>query len=236
VCCNSLIVNLPRCRRDVHRAAWHKWATAADDDLQSWFPMQLVHPVDEQWSLSMQTEVRLQDDISEFSENWSTNRLCTTTRTPVGSCQPATSTSISTKVPTNRILNRKSQDLVTGYQVRLEERVIDDIDGVLPRLRLLTHMSHPLGESPFYLTGFGAVRFNLDNKGEGPVSGFEQSRLSLSLGHHIGDHIQFEAGYLWRYELERGQDDKSDHAVHLYVLVNTKAKRVKKPAHRDRYR
>jgi hypothetical protein len=133
-------------------------------------------------------------------------------------------------------LNRKFHDLVIGYQVRLEERIIDDVDGVLPRLRLLAHMSHPLGESPFYLTGSEEFRVNVDNKGEGPVSGFEQNRLSLSLGRHIGDHIQFEAGYLWQYKLERAGDDKSNHAIHLFVVVNTKAKRVKKPAHRDRYR
>jgi hypothetical protein len=84
--------------------------------------------------------------------------------------------------------------------------------------------------------GFGAVRFNLDNKGEGPVSGFEQSRIYAALGRHFGDHVQFECGYLWRYEEERDGDDRSDHAIHFQLLINTKAKWIKKPTVRDRYR
>jgi hypothetical protein len=103
-------------------------------------------------------------------------------------------------------------------------------------LRFLQHLSHPLGESPNYLTGFGAIRFNLDDKGEGPVSGFEQSRLYTALGRHIGDHVQFECGYLWRYEDERSGTDRSDHAIHFQLLINTKAKHIKKPTSRDRYR
>jgi hypothetical protein len=41
---------------------------SADNDLQSWFPLQFVHPFDEKWTGSMQAELRLKDDISEFSD------------------------------------------------------------------------------------------------------------------------------------------------------------------------
>jgi hypothetical protein len=110
------------------------------------------------------------------------------------------------------------------------------MDGVIPRLRVLQHASYPIGDSPSYLTGFGAVRINLDDKGQGPVSGFEQSRIYAALGHHIGDRIQFEAGYLWRYEEERTGDDRNDHVVHFQVVLNTRAKQIKRPNQRDRYR
>jgi hypothetical protein len=133
-------------------------------------------------------------------------------------------------------LNKTFDDLVTGCQVRLEERLIDDIGGILPRMRFLTHLSHPLGDSPCYLTGFGAVRFNLDDKNTGPVSGFEQSRIYAGLGRHFGERIQFEVGYLWRYKEKRTGDDLSDHAIHFKLVFNTKAKRVKKPTSRDQYR
>ncbi len=114
--------------------------------------------------------------------------------------------------------------------------MIDDIGGILPRIRFLTHLSHPLGDSPCYLTGFGAVRFNLDDKGEGPVSGFEQSRVFGGLGRHVGEHLLFEVGYLWRYEEERSGDDSSDHALRFRLVFNAKAKRIKKPRPRDQYR
>jgi hypothetical protein len=36
-------------------------------DLQLWMPVQVVHPLNEKWSTSMQVEYRMQDDISEPS-------------------------------------------------------------------------------------------------------------------------------------------------------------------------
>lgn len=98
------------------------------------------------------------------------------------------------------------------------------------------HASHPVGGSASYLTGFGAVRFNLDDKRTGSVSGFEQSRIYAGLGRHFGKHVQFEAGYLWRYEEGRAGGNLSDRAIHFQLVVNSKAKRILKPTSRDRYR
>ena len=107
---------------------------------------------------------------------------------------------------------------------------------MLPRVRFLEHLSHPIGEGPNYLTGFAAVRFNLGGNGSGPVNGFEQGRVYAAVGRHLGEHTLFEAGYLWRYEVERSGFDLNDHAVHFQLVFNTRAKQVKKPYHRDRYR
>lgn len=218
-----------------------KDANSADDDLQLWFPVQIVHPVGKEWAISMQTELRLKDDISEFGRlvykpalhyhidpSW----VFSAGYKYIDKYQMA-----NEQDPWQEItLNKMFDDLVTGYQVRLEERLIDGIDGILPRLRFLTHVSYPIGHSPSYLTGFGAVRFNLDEKGEGPVSGFEQSRIFAGLGRHFGERIQFEVGYLWRYEEKRTGDDLSDHAIHFRLVFNTKGKSIKKPHPRDQYR
>ena len=214
---------------------------AADPDLQLWFPSQLIHPIDEHWAASMQIEPRLREDISEMSAliykpaiNYHFNETCAFSfgYKYVDKYQKSDEHDLWQETH----LNRKFGDLVSGFQIRLEERFSDEFSGVIPRLRLLQHVSHPLGETPNYITGFGAVRFNLDNKGEGPVSGFEQSRIYAALGRHFGDYVQFECGYLWRYEEERSGIDRNDHAVHFQVLVNTKAKKNKKPTVRDRYR
>jgi hypothetical protein len=218
-----------------------KDAKSAEPDLQLWFPVQFINPVGEDWSVSMQTELRLRDDISEFSQlvykpalNYHFN---STWAVSVGykyidKYHQANEQDIWQESHFNKTFD----DLVTGFQVRLEERFIDDMDGVIPRLRFLEHLSHPIGDSPYYLTGFGAVRFNLDDKGSGPVAGFEQSRIYAGLGRHIGERIQFEVGYLWRYEEERSGDDLNDHAIRLRMVFNTKAKRIKKPHPRDQYR
>jgi hypothetical protein len=218
-----------------------KDAKSADDDLQLWLPFQIVHPFGEEWALSMQTELRLLDDISEFSQLGYTPALhyhidrswaFSVGYKYVDKYRKANEQDHWQEIT----LNKTFDDLVTGYQVRLEERLIDGIDGILPRLRFLTHVSYPIGDSPSYLTGFGAVRFNLDDKGEGPVSGFEQSRIYAGLGRHFGERIQFEVGYLWRYEEKRTGDDLSDHAIHFKLVFNTKGKRIKKPHPRDQYR
>jgi hypothetical protein len=216
-------------------------AQSADDDLQLWFPVQIVHPFGEDWSASFQTELRLQDDISEFGElvfkpalnyHFDSTWALSVGYKYIDKYQDANEQDLWQEGHFNKDLG----DLVTGFQVRLEERFIKDIDGAIPRLRLLEHLSYPIGDSPYYLTGFGAVRFNLDDKGEGPVSGFEQSRIYAALGRHIGNHVQFEAGYLWRHEEERSGDDRSDHAIHFQLIYNTRCKQIKKPHSRDRYR
>lgn len=216
-------------------------AKASEPDLQLWFPTQFIHPFSECLSVSMQTEVRLKNDISEFSQlvykpalnfHFNDTWALSVGYKYIDKYQDSNEQDVWQEIH----YNRKFDDLATGFQTRLEERFIDDISGVIPRLRLLQHLSHPIGDTPYYLTGFAAVRFNLDNKGTGPVSGFEQSRVYAAVGKYIGDHTLFEAGYLWRYEVERVGDDKSDHAVHFQLVFNTQAKRIKKPSGRDRYR
>jgi hypothetical protein len=216
-------------------------AKAAGDDFQMWVPVQIVHPFGEEWVASMQTEVRLKDDISEFGElvlkpalhyHLDESWVFSAGYKFIDKYQDS-----NEHDPWQEIgFSESFDDLVAGCQVRLEERLIEGIDGIIPRLRLLTHFSHPIGDSPHYVTGFGAVRFNLDDKGEGPVSGFEQSRISVALGHHFGDRVQFEVGYLWRYEEERTGEDQSDHDIHLQLILNTKRKPIRKPHPRDRYR
>jgi hypothetical protein len=216
-------------------------AKSANPDFQLWFPAQFIHQWGEKLTVSMQIEPRLEDDITEFSElvykpalNYHFNPTWTFSSgyKYIDKYHDANEQDVWQEIHCNKTFS----DLVTGFQVRLEDRFIDDMDGVIPQLRFLEHLSHPIGDSPCYLTGFGAIRLNLDDKGEGPVSGFEQSRIYAGLGRHLGEHIQFEVGYLWRFEEERSGDDKNDHAIHLQLVLNTKAKQVKKPTSRDQYR
>ena len=217
-------------------------ARAADQDVQMWFPVQIIHPFGEAWTVSMQTELRLQDSLHEFSElvlkpglHYHPNESWTFS---VGyKFQDKYESSNEQDAWEEVSFNKKLGDLVTGYQLRFEQRFIDNISGVIHRARFLTHASYPICEGPYYLTGFGAVRFNLNDKHEGPVHGFEQSRVFFGLGRHIGDHVQFEAGYLYRYQSERSSDDHSDHVMHFGLTYNTKGKvPPRKPHVRDKLR
>ncbi|MGI9401776.1 MAG: DUF2490 domain-containing protein, partial [Rhizobiaceae bacterium] len=74
----------------------------------------------------------------------------------------------------------------TSHHARFETILSSDLPGILPRVRYLYNWSRQLGDSSVYATGFGAIRFNLDEKGTGPVSGFEQVRVTANLGFHLG--------------------------------------------------
>jgi hypothetical protein len=216
-------------------------AYSTEPDLQLWVPVQFIHPVGEKWAVSMQAETRLKEDISEFSQlvlkpainhHFNDTFALSVGYKWIDKFEQANESDFWQEFH----INRKFNDLVTGFQIRLEERFIEERDGVLPRVRFLEHMSHPIGEGPNYLTGSLALRFNLGGNGSGPVNGFEQSRVYAALGRHLGKRTLFEVGYLYRYEIERVGSDLNDHALHFQLVVNTRAKKIKKPYHRDWYR
>ena len=111
-----------------------------------------------------------------------------------------------------------------SHQVRFETRFSSELPGILPRVRYLFNWTRQLGDTSMYATGFGAIRFNLDEKGTGPVSGFEQVRVAANLGFHIGAYTRFEIGYLYRFERSRGKADLSDNVLHANLLFTTKRK------------
>jgi hypothetical protein len=41
---------------------------AADQDFQLWAPFQIIHPLTDKWDVSMQTEIRMREDVSDFSQ------------------------------------------------------------------------------------------------------------------------------------------------------------------------
>ena len=111
---------------------------AADPDLQLWFPSQLIHPIDEHWAASMQIEPRLREDISEMSAliykpaiNYHFNETCTFSfgYKYVDKYQKSDEHDLWQETH----LNRKFGDLVSGFQIRLEERFSDEFSGVIPK-------------------------------------------------------------------------------------------------------
>ena len=104
-------------------------------------------------------------------------------------------------------------------QFRLEERFIKDISGLVPRFRYLIHVAHPMGEKT-YVVAQNAARFNLTDKGEGPVGGFEQNRLYFGYGWHVGKYWKIEVGYMWRYQRQRNGPNTSDNILRLQFLFD----------------
>lgn len=199
-------------------------AQGADQDLNLWSVFFLGHHFDDRWAVSFQTEVRAQDDITmldavilkpgvyyHFSDHVGVG---------VGYKFQAKNEAANENDGWQELyLSHAFGDLGLGHQFRMEERFIRDIDGVIARLRYLVHLHHPLGDF-WYVAGSEAVRFNLNDGGEGPVQGFEQNRMYFGVGRKVGNAM-LEFGYLWRYQRNRDAPAASDHVLRFQILFDT---------------
>jgi hypothetical protein len=198
-------------------------------DLQSWNTLRITHPIDDLWSLSLQNELRFTDDIStldeyivkfyahrKFSERFGLSFGIKYIDRPNGPNEWDPWAEL--------VFPRLYNKWHISHQVRFETRLYSGLSGILPRARYLFNSSRQLGDTPWYVTGFGAVRFNMDEKGAGPVSGFEQVRLTANVGWHFNNFSRLELGYLYRYERSRNAADLSDNVIHLNLFFTTKPK------------
>ncbi|TYA54802.1 DUF2490 domain-containing protein [Formosa maritima] len=214
------------------------YAQNTDPDLQSWNVVRLTNHFNEKWSLNLQEETRFQDDISKlnqvivklngrvnFNEKIGLN---------FGFKYIYRPTSSNEWEPWQEVLFPKSFNKFSISQnFRLEERFYQGIEGIIPRIRYLFNYHIPIGKKQNYLTGYSEVRFNLVNKGTGPVEGFEQVRFRLSYGFHINDFMDIEVGYLYRFEVNRNSPNLSDQVIHIQIPFSTGYKTANKKYRAD---
>jgi hypothetical protein len=203
-------------------------AGQAQQDLQLWNLADLQHSFDDRWRSSFQWEIKFADDISEFSE---------LILKPAGTFNFSPKTSVGLGYTYQVKHNDPNEqdiwqelhhtlpikDVSLTNQFRLEERFLDSISGIIPRLRYLVQAKHPLGSTK-YLVASEAIEFNLVDKGQGPVGGFEQNQVYVAIGFKWGKYTRIETGYLWKYERRRDRDDASDHVIRLRFLFGTRGR------------
>jgi len=200
-----------------------------DNDIQMWNVLRFSVPIGEKWSVSMQNELRLADNISSideyifklyahhrFTEKFGVSFGYKYINRPYGSNE--------SDPWAEAVFPHTYNKWQVSHQLRFEARIYQDISGIIPRLRYLVNWSTQLGDSFMYATGFGAIRFNLAEKNAGPVAGFEQVRVYAGLGFHIGGFTRLEVGWLYRYEIIRNAPDFSDNALHVNLFFRTKRK------------
>jgi hypothetical protein len=207
-------------------------------DFQSWNVGRYTYVFNQKWSLSGQTEFRFADDVSKLDESifklYSHVNFSTKFGLTFGLKAIVRSTSFDELEPWQEIVfPRKYGKFLASHQVRFEERFIQTVPGVLPRIRYLLHFSRAISNSSFYYTGFGAIRFNLIEKGIGPVGGFEQFRLSAGIGLHLGKIARIEIAYLYRFEVMRDELNLNDSAIHLNLFFTNKKREIKRPLPND---
>jgi len=198
-------------------------------DNQSWNTIRITHPIDNKWSVSLQNEARFTDNMSSLDEYivklYAHHKFSPKFGLSFGYKHINRPSDFNETDPWAELVFPTAHNLwLLSHQVRFETRFSSDLPGILPRVRYLFNWTRPLGNTSMYATGFGAVRFNLDEKGTGPVSGFEQVRVTANLGFHIGAYTRFEIGYLYRFERSRGKADLSDNVLHANLFFTTKGK------------
>lgn len=215
------------------------YAQKARQDLESWNVFRLTNHFNEKWSLSFQEETRFQDNISALNQIILKANGRVSFNEKIGLnfgfkyiYRPHTSNEWE---PWQELLLPKVyKNFNVSHNIRLEERFYQDIDGIIPRIRYLFNYHIPIGKKNHYLTGYSAVRFNLVDKGAGPVEGFEQVRLRLSFGIPISDFMDIEIGYLYRYEVNRNSLNFSDHVIHLQIPFSIGSKKAANDAKKHR--
>jgi len=209
-------------------------AQEVDSDVQSWNVVRLSVPIKEHWTFALQGEVRLSENITKVDEivfkAYAHYKFGEKFGLSFGYKYIDRPGASSESDPWQEaVFPRKYGKFHVGHQIRLEERFYDGLEGILPRIRYLINFNRPIGSSIAYVTGFGAVRFNLDEKEAGPVAGFEQFRVNAGVGFHLGGYTRLEIGYLYRYEVIRDEANFSDNVIHFQVLFTTRKNEKKRP-------
>ena len=201
-------------------------------DFQQWSLIFVNHHLDDRWSASMQFENRLRDDASEIDKQVykpaGYYQFTDTLQLGVGYKYVRKKDAADEQDPWQELFFRPLPrgKFTWTHQFRLEQRTGSSIDGVVPRLRYLIHVSHPLGDSDrYYWAAQEALRFNAASKDTGPVDGFEQSRLYFGLGRKMSPKLKVELGYLWNYQRRRGVNNLSNHVLRLQFLIDTEGLR-----------
>jgi hypothetical protein len=85
-------------------------------------------------------------------------------------------------------------------RTRLEERVIEGVDGTGLRLRSMVRLSHPVSaDRRWAVVGSDEVFWNLNSPDRGAVSGFDQNRLFLGVSRQVNSELRVETGYLMNH-------------------------------------
>jgi len=197
-------------------------------DLALWSLAFVNHDLGDNWSVSFQTEVRVKDEVTSLDEAifkaGGYHRFNGWLELGIGYKYKYKNDGSNENIAWEELYAKHPfEPFGFTHQVRLEQRFIQGISGTIPRLRYLIHTTTPLSRL-FYFAFSEAFRFNLVDKGTGPVSGFEQNRLYAGFGVHASKYLKVEFGYLWRYELERSPPNKSDHVIRVQLLFATKAR------------
>jgi hypothetical protein len=113
--------------------------------------------------------------------------------------------------------------------VRLDQRFVEDVDGVVVRFRYRLRGFRPIAGSKWYGAVSDEVFANLNDQGAGPVAGFEQNRLRFAFGRAFPGRVRAESGYEWQYVEGRNGAAENRHVFFIEFSIDTGSGRPRPP-------
>jgi hypothetical protein len=107
---------------------------------------------------------------------------------------------------------------------RLDQRFVEDVNGVVVRLRFRARATYQLPSS-MYLAASNEVFLNLNDRGEGPSQGLEQNRVRVGLGWTL-KRARVEAAYEWHISAGRGRSNQNLHVFAVEFSLDREATRA----------
>jgi len=201
-------------------------AFAAASDIQLWPSVGFNHGLGERWGAHLVVRARFDDDVSETKDvllrPFVTFRANDNIVLDLGydylHSFTASSENRFWQAAQHRFLWR---EISVSNRIRVDERWIEGVNGVVARFRYRLRTTHPLWSPDWYGVISDEVLANMNDQGSGPPQGFEQNRLRFALGFRIKNRLRIESGYEYQYVQSRGGADTNTHTFLIEVSLDT---------------
>jgi hypothetical protein len=204
------------------------FASATDSDIQLWPVVTLDHGINEKWGAHLQLRVRFDEDVTHTKDvlvrpylSW---KAWGDLHVDLGYDYLG---SIDGRSENRLWLSGEYvlgwRDLTFANRVRFDQRWVENVDGVVARFRYRLRGVHPIPGSDWYGALSDEVFANLNDRGEGPVHGFEQNRLRAAVGSRLFGRVRAETGYEWQYVDRRSGGFVNRHVFLIELAIDETA-------------
>jgi hypothetical protein len=201
------------------------FASATDSDIQLWPVVTLDHGINEKWGAHLQLRVRFDEDVTHTKDvlvrpylSW---KAWGDLHVDLGYDYLG---SIDGRSENRLWLSGEYvlgwRDLTFANRVRFDQRWVENVDGVVARFRYRLRGVHPIPGSDWYGALSDEVFANLNDRGEGPVHGFEQNRLRAAVGSRLFGRVRAETGYEWQYVDRRSGGFVNRHVFLIELAID----------------
>jgi len=202
------------------------FARATDSDIQLWPVVTLDHGINDTWGAHLQLRVRFDEDVTNTKDvlvrPFVTWRGLENLHVDLGYDYLG---SIDGRSEHRLWLSGEHglvwRDLKLGNRVRFDQRWVENVDGVVARFRYRLRGTHPIPGTDWYGALSDEVFTNLNDRGEGPVDGFEQNRLRAAVGSRLFGRVRAETGYEWQYVNRRSGGFVNRHVFLIELAIDS---------------